>query len=40
VHLVTAGRLKTASVVAKQLREKTGKYFSNITLRRALREAG
>jgi transposase len=40
VHLVTAGRLKTASAAAKQLREKTGKHFSDITLRRALREAG
>ena len=40
MHLVTAGRLKTASAVAKQLREKTGKHFSDMTLRRALREVG
>ena len=32
VHLVTTGRLKTASAAAKQLREKTGKHFSDITL--------
>lgn len=40
VHLVTAGCLKMASAAAKQLREKTGKHFSDITLRRGLREAG
>lgn len=40
VHLVTAGCLKTASAAAKQLREKTGKHFSDITLRCGLREAG
>ena len=40
MHLVTAGCLKTASAAAKQFREKTSKYFSDITLRHALREAG
>lgn len=40
VHLVIAGCLKTASAAAKQLREKTGKHFSDITLRHGLREAG
>jgi hypothetical protein len=39
VHLVTAGCLKTTSATAKQLREKIGKHFSYVTLRRALREA-
>ena len=31
VHLVIVGRLKTASAVAKQLQEKIGKHFSDIT---------
>jgi hypothetical protein len=40
VHLVIVGHLKTPSAAAKQLREKFGKHFLDITLMRALREAG
>ena len=40
MHLVTVGCLKTTNATAKQLREKIGKHFLDITLRRALREVG
>lgn len=40
VHLVTAGGVKTASAAAREIRNQSGEFFSNITLRRAFREAG
>ena len=39
VTLVTEGRLGTASATAKQFRSETGKLLSDITVRRALKEA-
>lgn len=40
VRAVTSGRLDTATAAAKQLREETGVEVSDLTVRRALREAG
>ena len=40
VCAVTSGRLDTATAAAKQLREETGVEVSDLTVRRALREAG
>lgn len=40
MHLIIVGYLKTSSAIAKQPREDTSKYFSNITLRCAFREGG
>src|SRR5215470_6613827 len=40
VRAVTSGRLDTATAAAKQLREETGVEVSDLTVRRALQEAG